>query len=117
MSNSNPGMNAICLTLRQASYSRRLRLILPLPCFHRPYMIQAISIVHSNPDQGANCACGLSSLAGIGRPALMKWISISTLNPETIRKMGNESDSRRHSVGLTFVPPHEGKAASVVHHR
>jgi hypothetical protein len=26
-----------------------------------------------------------------GRPALMKWISISTLSPETIRKMGNEA--------------------------
>ena len=27
------------------------------------------------------------------------------------------TDSRRHSVGLTFVPQHEGKAAWVVHHR
>ena len=26
-----------------------------------------------------------------GRHALMKWISISTLSPETIRKMGNEA--------------------------
>ena len=40
-----------------------------------------------------SCARGLGTPSHVpnGRPALMKWISISTLSPETIRKMGNEA--------------------------
>ena len=41
----------------------------------------------------SSCARGLGAPSHVpnGRPALMKWISISTLSPETIRKMGNEA--------------------------
>jgi hypothetical protein len=41
----------------------------------------------------SSCARGLGTLSHVlnDRPALMKWISISTLSPETIRKMGNEA--------------------------
>jgi len=41
----------------------------------------------------SSCARGLGTRSDMpnGRPALMKWISISTLSPETIRKMGNEA--------------------------
>ena len=41
----------------------------------------------------SSCARGLGTLRPVpnGRPALMKWISISTLSPETICKMGNEA--------------------------
>src|SRR5215467_12836348 len=41
----------------------------------------------------SSCARGLGtpSPAPNGRPASMKWISISTLSLETIRKMGSEA--------------------------
>ena len=41
----------------------------------------------------SSCARGLGTPSHVpnGRPALMKWISISTLSPGTIRKMGNEA--------------------------
>ncbi len=41
----------------------------------------------------SSCARGLGTPSHVpnGRPALMKWISMSTLSPETIRKMGNEA--------------------------
>jgi len=41
----------------------------------------------------SSCARGLGTPNPVpnGRPALMKWISISTLSLETIRKMGNEA--------------------------
>src|ERR1700733_2080163 len=41
----------------------------------------------------SSCARGLGTRSHVpnGRPALMKWISISMLSPETIRKMGNEA--------------------------
>jgi len=41
----------------------------------------------------ASCIRGLGTPSHVpnGRPALMKWISISTLSPETIHKMGNEA--------------------------
>jgi hypothetical protein len=41
----------------------------------------------------SNCARGLGTPSHVpnGKPALMKWISIATLSPETIRKMGNEA--------------------------
>src|SRR4051794_29205871 len=40
----------------------------------------------------SSCARGLGAPSHVpnGRPALMKWISISTLSLETIRRMGNE---------------------------
>ena len=40
----------------------------------------------------SSCARGLGTPSHVpnGRPVLMKWISISTLSRETIRKMGNE---------------------------
>ncbi len=40
-----------------------------------------------------SCARGLGTPSHVpnGRPALMKWILISTLGPKTIRKMGNEA--------------------------
>jgi hypothetical protein len=41
----------------------------------------------------SRCTRGLGTPSHVpnGRPAWMKWISISTLSPETIRKMGNEA--------------------------
>ena len=41
----------------------------------------------------SSCARGLGTPSHVpnGRPALMRWISISTLSQETIRKMGNEA--------------------------
>ena len=41
----------------------------------------------------SSCIRGLGTPSHVpnGKPALMKWISISTLSPETIRKMGNEA--------------------------
>jgi len=41
----------------------------------------------------SSCARGLGTPSHVlnGRPALMKWISISTLSQETIRKTGNEA--------------------------
>ena len=41
----------------------------------------------------SSCAQGLGTPSHVpnGRPALMKWISMPTLSPVTIRKMGNEA--------------------------
>ena len=41
----------------------------------------------------SSCARGLGTPSHVqnGKPALKKWISMSTLSPETIRKMGNEA--------------------------
>src|SRR5580693_5454155 len=41
----------------------------------------------------SSCARGLGTPSHVpnGKPALMKWISIATLSPETIRKMGHEA--------------------------
>jgi len=41
----------------------------------------------------SSCARGLGTPSHVpsGKPAWMKWISIATLSPETIRKMGNEA--------------------------
>ena len=66
--------------------------VIPLSRWHPRAAVCGVAALWRNSAM-SSCARGLGTPSYVpnGRPALMKWISISTLSLEAIRKMGNEA--------------------------